>query len=648
MISGVAAKLRGRGLVPWAEGLYFTALFSWLLWAALVVQVEPFDGYDTLFNARHFLHQAPYFFELRAPALAWLMVPVEWFKIHFDVDAFDLRPEHLLMALVHGLALAAMYLGQIKLVGRHVSGLLAFATVSLSYAFISYLPFLSHDIIPGALLLWMLILAQQHMLQPRLKGLLLLLLLGALGPLIKHVFALFWVVVLVVSWLNNFALPTPIRLRRWALLIVAAGLSALVVWLGFAQAFAQNFSTTPWWLRPYIALKPVLGQFGTTYSATLWLYARNILAYGAAVVPLVALGIVLALWRRKNQNREAFLVLRSLALAVLIFALLMPLLELREVRYLLFLSALFPPLVALALTSSGPRWWPLWGGLALLQIFAWPWAVYPWPQTAQALARPARDFYQGQDLHRLRQALDSNAGPIAVYSPLRHPVISLMDDEALPIKGDIFHGIFHLADRHIELLLKRPVWVNQDPALVINKSQDTSIMTILTTEAAFRQARPPAYCLRHLSGLTTIVGPMFALHLDVEKAARHAPEILDQDEVNKGHARGSNPPIAVNTAGWQLLANDDAGAACLHLLPPPAQGDATFVPIAVAKDLATSRALHQDAQGCIVWDDKTAALSGPDGVVFFVLRQELMLRLRDQKWRQIEAASPELCPRESP
>src|SRR5262249_25669529 len=194
--------------------------------------------------------------------------------------------------------------------GRRWSTLVAFVTAITSYMFFSYAPFISHDLVPGALFLWMIIWSDQFARAPRVGPWLLLVAAGALGPLVKQTFRVFWIAVLVAHLLPTL-LPaaasqrTSPRALWW--LTAGAGTSGLLAWLVYALVLTNWAPQIPAWLRPYRNLQYLAHEYdGTDVRFPLWIYIRNLWAYGRLTTLLLIPGLILSLTGSRLQRRTAF------------------------------------------------------------------------------------------------------------------------------------------------------------------------------------------------------------------------------------------------------------------------------------------------------------------------------------------------------
>ena len=93
------------------------------------------------------------------------------------------------MGTLHWVYAAGVYALLARYYGHGWPTFVAFAAAIPTYMFFSQAPFLSHDIAPGGVLLWMLFLGHEYLEQPRLARWILLVLLGAAVALMKPIYA---------------------------------------------------------------------------------------------------------------------------------------------------------------------------------------------------------------------------------------------------------------------------------------------------------------------------------------------------------------------------------------------------------------------------------------------------------------------------
>ena len=151
------AAISGYASARVASLVVIGVVAAWLFAAAVLVQIEYYDGLSAISNARYFLGLSTFYFFDRGPLMAWVQMPSEALKSWLSLHPLDVRAHHAAMALVHLAYVVVVFRALTGQFGHSWSTLIAFLTGITSYVFFSYAPFLSHDLAPGALLIWMLI-----------------------------------------------------------------------------------------------------------------------------------------------------------------------------------------------------------------------------------------------------------------------------------------------------------------------------------------------------------------------------------------------------------------------------------------------------------------------------------------------------------
>mgnify|MGYP000962731432 CR=1 FL=1 len=321
---------------------------AWLLASLYLNRIELDDGYATIVNSQHFLGVTDGLFWQRGPMLAWLLMPAELLANRLGLHPLSVWPHHLTMALLHMAYLAGVWMLLKRHFGARLQTLLAFVAALPTVLFFSYAPFISHDLFPGVILLLMLILAGEQVAQPRRSRWLLLVALGTMMILVKQTYLLFWVAVcgavaITLQLGDRRGRPSIIPVLQ---LCMAALASALIAWLVYSWVLRYAFGEHPLLLGPWLQYRGVVeyaqktGPIDQTFSP--WLYARNLSAYGYLAMSLALPGLVLCL-------RSGRALQQNVAIAWIMLAMSMQLLEFKEVRYLGYLAPLTAVLVATAL-----------------------------------------------------------------------------------------------------------------------------------------------------------------------------------------------------------------------------------------------------------------------------------------------------------
>ena len=417
---------------------------AWLFAAAVLVQIEYYDGLSAICNARYFLGLSTFYFFDRGPLMAWVQMPAEALKSWLSLHPLDVRAHHAAMALVHLAYVVVVFRALTGQFGHSWSTLIAFLTGITSYVFFSYAPFLSHDLAPGALLIWMLIWSEVFSRQPRRETWVLLVVLGTLGPLVKQTYGVFWIAVLAAH-----VLPTVLRMppqhrtstRALMWLAIGAATSALLTWIVYGIVLSNWAPAMNLWLRPYVNLQ-YLGHIydGTDVRFPLWIYLKNFWAYGRLTTLLLIPGFVYSLRGSRLQRR--------VALAWIASIILMHVLPLREVRYIAFLAPLSTFIIVPAVRVLGrARDRALGHGRRV--------AVRSRRCGSRGIENRARPFIATASSGRLLEPLEDQG---RLRAPLFHNVsmLSFPAPDQSPLAADRYHRIFHAGVRQIGVLYGYP------------------------------------------------------------------------------------------------------------------------------------------------------------------------------------------------
>jgi hypothetical protein len=487
---------------------------AWLLAAAALVDIEYYDGLSAICNARYFLGESTFYIFDRGPLMAWLLMPAEWIKGRLGLEPLDVRPHHLTMALVHGGYLVAVYRGLVRRFGESWSLLAALTTAITSYMFFSYAPFISHDLAAGALLLWMLIWSDDlassferastdggHGARRRLW--ILLVIAGTLAPLIKQTFGVLWIAVIlahaVSAGLRSGHRWGRTRTQTLVWLTTGAGVSALLTWITYGLVLAGWAPDLPLWLRPFRNLQYLSGVYdGTDVVFPLWIYVRNLWAYGLLATLLLVPGLVLSFRGCAMQRR--------IAVAWIVAVAFMHVMPLREVRYLAFVA----PLSAFMIVPVVRRLAQyrvavgLMGAILIIDVGT---------ASIQA-ARIGMRFYRHNELRTLVEPL-SRTGERA---PIFHTtsMLSFVAPGQSPLAADRYHRVFHVGIHHVGVLYGYPAGavrlVAQPPAMPTSaRAPDGSVLLFSNEILAYGptwRVRPPPGSELLFQGVATLQSVM--------------------------------------------------------------------------------------------------------------------------------------------
>lgn len=418
---------------------------AWLIASIYLVNIEFDDGYSTMVNSKYFLGQAEDYFSQRGPLMAILLIPAQWVARWLGLHPLDVRAQHLTMAILHFGYLLGVWRILIRHHASELATLLAYLAAIPTVVFFSYAPFISHDILPGLVVLLMLVLAHDYMRAPSRRNWVALILLGSSAVMVKHTYAAIWIAILIASawcaWRADDIHPA--RLRNLLALFAAGAVSAIIAWCLYGYFLGGVYPGTAFLLRPIAQIAQVLGKYDSEGPVRIifyqWMYFRNIPAYGILAMALILPGIYLSLRHGGTLQQAA-------AVTWIVLFAIMQMLAFKEVRYLAFLAPLtaFTIIPAMTLLLRARRTLKyLWLSPLLLDVAN---------ATAEA-ARIAHPYY--------REQLTDFLAPLPTTADLRAPIImdrtlSFISPERDAFFGDRYHRITHIFDDQIRLLYGYP------------------------------------------------------------------------------------------------------------------------------------------------------------------------------------------------
>lgn len=432
-------------------GLLVTLIGLWLLYSLVVVNVEFDDGYATIVNSQYFLGISGDYIWSRAPMMAWLLMPAEWSASALGLHPLDVRPHHVQMVVLHFAYLFAVWHMLRTRFGCRWPTLIAFAAAIPTVVYFCYAPFISHDVLPGLVVLVMLQMADRHANRPSLRIWLGLVAMGAAVALIKHMYGAIWVAILIA-----YACLAVIDRSRagWIHLLhlaAAAACSGVIFWVAFAAVLDTSFPDTPLLLRPLKQMNAVLAFFQNEGPISeiiyQWVYIRNLSIYGVLAMALVLPGIVLS-WRSGVRFQRA-----AAVVWIILFAI-MNLVSFKEARYLAYLAPLTAILIV-PVISSLLSWRRLYA-LPIVVVLAIDLAF-----GAREASRLIHPFYHDQVKEFLAELprADQLQSAVVMTWPL-----SFVAPEKHAFYGDRYHRIINISDDQIRLLYGYPRAVLQRPS----------------------------------------------------------------------------------------------------------------------------------------------------------------------------------------
>lgn len=433
----------------------------WVISSAYFVNVEYTDGYATIANTKVFLNQDilnpkslsfenfPKYFAERMPLNSILLMPAEWLARKLQFNVFDVHLHHLLFGLIHAfyiwIVYWLLYNYYIKKAGSfiaqtHLAVVIAFLASIPSFIFASYAPFLSADIYPGAIFLIMMFLTQRFVDTQHWLTWLMLICLGSCAPLIKHMYAFFWIIIIVV-----YGIPLLLDKRYRIIIRLFSGalISAALAWLFLSLALRNWDPDSPLWILPYYQVlaiakaHPLQDQISWPW----WFYVNNFAAgYGTLTTVLILPGIGLAFF-----GKDTFL--KKIAVAWILMFLLVTLVPYRETRYLAFLA----PLTAFLIVS--PIQWLLqyrrfWQVIATLLL---SFDLIRFTIEATIIYN---DFFSSDPIVSFLHIIDATANyKRPIFMPFS---LSFASQNYTPLAGDKLHRIFNLHQSTIIRLYNHP------------------------------------------------------------------------------------------------------------------------------------------------------------------------------------------------
>jgi hypothetical protein len=417
----------------WFIGAVICVIAGWLGSAAIAVQIEYYDGLSAIANARYFLGTTDRYVADRAPMMALILMPAELFRTAFGLHPLDVRPHHGFLALLHGAYLIATYRLLSQVFGRSWTVFAAWAAAIPNFVFFSYSPFVSHDIIPGVLLLSMLIWCDRFFGHPSYRLWIGLVALGAIAALVKQTFGIFWILLLLAALFQCGKSHGKEPRTTFMKLACGALASGLITWFVLGWILGNADPRSPLLIRPLQNLHYLSKVYeGTNAVFPLWIYLRNGPAYGWLALLLVVPGLVMSLRGSRIQQSMAIAWLGGLAF--------LHLLPLREVRYMAFLAPLTACLLVPALRLVAQWKFALVAALLVLALDVGRGAL-----EAIQIFHP---FYTSGIERRFFNLLDDRANrrrPVLVNTPM----LNFMAPIPSPFAADRYHRIFHFGVVHL-------------------------------------------------------------------------------------------------------------------------------------------------------------------------------------------------------
>jgi hypothetical protein len=426
-----------------AEIGLFALLGGWLLLAAAWVDIEYYDGMDSQLNARFYLGMEPTYQATRGPLLGFLLVPAEAAREALGLHPLDPRPAHFVMALLHFGHLLGSYLLLTRALGRSWMLWLAFAAAMPTFLFFNYGIFISHDLVPGVLYLALLLGSDTYLRRPSRGLWCALALTGAAAVCIKHTYAIFWIIALVIQAgfvLRGTGAPRATLLRRWGELVLAAAAGAVALWFALCQSLGTLFPETPYLLRAWEQLQYLLFQaHDKNHPEHVWVYFRNFPAYGMLAMVMALPGVWLS-WRGGTRTG------RVLAAGWVLAVVILHLLSLRQVRYFGFVAPVTAGILVPVLTALWTQKWGRRVAVGLLVFNLLPLHAY---SILGETTRIGDAFHRRSEYRDLLKHLENPDGSVRRPVYVNWDKLSFTPARPPPFAGDIYHELFHLGQHHV-------------------------------------------------------------------------------------------------------------------------------------------------------------------------------------------------------
>lgn len=434
--SSAASDVAAR--VKLAYRVALAIVLVWLVASIYFVNIDFDDGYTTIINSKYLLGSAPTYYWQRGPIVAILLMPGEFLARALALQPFDVRSHHAVMVILHFIYLVATWRLLKKCHGEKLVTLLAFLAATFTIVFFSYAPFISHDIFPGAIMVFMIKVAVDYWKLPSWRDWSMLVVLGAVLALIKQTYALVWFILLLAQLIVYLAsdrcwFPGFVKLIR---MVAAAILSGLITWVVYGYFLESVLASTPLLMRPIVQISTISSMYAPEGDARnifyQWLYLRNLSAYGVLAMALVIPGVIMCL-------RHANPLLRVSAIFWSLMVITLQLIPFKEVRYLAFLA----PLTALLIVPA----------------IEWAWRRHALPRMALLTLLAVQLVGAGSEALRIHAPFYRSAAmdflqPLPQGTDLPGKFVfamslSFVSPDAYAFFADRYHRITHISGDHI-------------------------------------------------------------------------------------------------------------------------------------------------------------------------------------------------------
>jgi hypothetical protein len=318
---------------------------------------------------------------------------------------------------------------------------------------------------------------------------------------------------------------------------------------------------------------------GTDTRFPIWIYIRNMWAYGRLTTLLLIPGLAFSLAGTRLQRRAAIA-----WVTVVIFLHAIPL---REVRYFAFAA----PLAAFIVVPAAQALGRYRVGLLLMASVL----MFDLGGAAIEASRIGKPFYRRNELRALLEPISSVGTP---RKPLFHNVsmLTFVAPDQSPLAADRYHRIFHVAVLHIRVLYGYA----PDQVRVVLPAQIVSATGRAPDGSAFLFANeilahgpswvpaPPVGAGSFVQGLATLQ----------TMAVQHRPDGAYQTSLRNDEVNRLLTPVAMLKGGgfWPVQKRPDGSFVVAEREPstPPVDPEPTAIRVFVVQRLS---ALPPDARG---------------------------------------------------
>lgn len=413
----------------------------WLIYSALVLDIEYYDSFDVILNAHYFLGEYPAYLAHKAPMLAIIMIPALWISKLLQLEALNLIVYHIEMAVLHITYLSVIFYLLIQIYGKKIPVIIAFTAAVLNFVFFSYGMFMNIDIFPGLLFFLMVLLSVSFQEKTSWTKWILLVLIGSIAASLKQTFGLFWVAVLIAHSVN-LLIEKNWSKKSWItfLLLSLGSVSSFILYI-LLMCFVLHDSHMQgsFFSNPFIQILNFTKEYtNPDMIPPIWIYAINFPFYGILTTLLIIPGIILGLKSKDPLQR-------SLAVCWIAAFVFMHIICRREVRYIAFLAPISACLIIgpISYLIKKPRYLYLMLLILIIDIIS----------AGIEAGRITKTFYQKSQLKQFLSPLKQTTNNICIindylcFIPPIKPAFLI----------DHYHRKFHFSPYHIKFFCRKDI-----------------------------------------------------------------------------------------------------------------------------------------------------------------------------------------------